>query len=806
MKRLRRLLFLGGWLFALGLGAVWLLWSRCGLEGCPDVNRLRGYVPDEASVLLDRNGEEIGQLFLVNRLVVPLDSLPPYLPDAFIAVEDQRFWSHRGVDWYRVLGAAWANLRARRVEEGSSTITMQLARNVFPERIPQSQRTIGRKLTEMRVAGKIEKHFTKEQIIELYLNQIYFGDGAYGIEAAAAEYFGKPAAELTLGEATILAGLIPAPHRLSPRRNLEGSLRRRDVVLGKMVEQGMTTREEAEKARAESIVLGRSRRREGGRAPYFVEGVRQELEEELGAALYTSGYIIHTTLDPRVQRVAEEELEAQLRAVEAGRHGSFRQPRRGSEEGVDTTGAEVTRYLQGAVVVIDAASGDILALVGGRDFGDSRFDRATQAWRQPGSAFKPFVYGAALAQGFSPAMVLSDEPLRITLPDGRVWEPRNFEGSYRGNVTMRQALAQSRNVPTIRLAEEVGIHEVIDFARRAGLSGTIPPVPSIAIGAAEVTLLELTTAFAAFATLGRRPTPRLVTRVEDRRGRVVWERPVEARRVIDPAVAFLLTDLLRGVIDHGTGTGVRAAGFRGPAAGKTGTTNDATDVWFLGYTPEWAAGVWIGFDQPRTILRGATGGRLAAPVWGRIMRRTHPPGGAGWTPPPGVEQRWVDAAGNLYEEGCPTFGDLRAEYFIAGTRAPDGCSMVGPPLLGRPLGPDSGWVDPSMHHDSAGAAEERWWEELRRRLPPAPELDSGISPPTEPSADPGQAAPTPGRPPGTGEPPRDSVDHSTPAVDDPPRSRPAPRPADPDGPPLLGEPLPGGAQGGATPSAPAPPR
>lgn len=752
MKRSKLLLFIGGGIIALGVGVLWVLWSRCGTEGCPDVARLSEYVPDEASVVLDRNGGQLGQLYRVNRVIVPLDSLPPYLPAAFIAVEDQRFWRHRGVDWVRVLGAAWANLRARRVEEGFSTITMQLARNVFPKRIPQSQRTLGRKLTEMRVAGQIERRFTKRQILELYLNQIYFGDGAWGIEAAAAEYFGKSASRLTLGEAAVLAGLIRAPQRLSPRRNPSGAQGRRGVVLAKMVEQGVITADAARAADAEPLRIRHGTVRGVGPAAYFVEEVRQELEAELGEELYTGGYLIHTTLDPAVQAVAEAELEAQLKAIEAGRFGVFRHPRRGAggEAGAgegDAAQGDETRYLQGAVVVMDAASGDLLALVGGRDFRDSKFDRAVQAWRQPGSAFKPFVYGAALAAGYPPTQVLSDEPLSVVLSNGSIWEPRNFEGSYRGAVTMRQALAQSRNVATIRLAQEVGLPQVIDFARRLGLTGPIPHVPSIAIGAAEVTLLELTAAYAAFATLGVRPTPRLVTRVVDRDGRVVWSRPAEGRRVVDPAVAFVLTDLLRGVVDRGTGTPVRAAGFRGPAAGKTGTTNGSTDVWFLGYTPERVAGVWIGFDRPQAIVPGATGGRLAAPVWGRIMRRTLPPGSVGWSPPAGVEQQWVDAAGRVYRDGCPAFGELRPEFFVAGSAPPDGCAGVGSPLLGRPIGP-GGWPDSGLVHpdsfpawDSAGGGG--WWWQMRRRMRRS-DPDSGLVAP--PSTAPGtEHAPLPGR-------------------------------------------------------------
>lgn len=813
MKRSKLLLFLGGSLFFLGAGALWVLWSRCGLDGCPDVGRLNGYVPDEASLVLDREGGELGHLYRVNRVIVPLDSLPPYVPSAFVAVEDQRFWEHHGVDWVRVLGAAWANVRARRVEEGSSTITMQLARNVFPKRIPQAQRTLGRKLTEMRVAGEIERRFTKRQILELYLNQIYFGDGAWGIEAAAAEYFGKSASRLTLGEAAVLAGLIRSPQRLNPRSNPEGARGRRGVVLQQMVQQGVITAAAARTAAAEPIHVRHGSVDDAGPAAYFVEEVRQELEAELGEALYTGGYLIHTTLDPAVQAAAEAELETQLKAIEAGRFGTFRHPRRGSSGrgaggGVapgaaagDSAGGEETRYLQGAVVVMDAASGDVLALVGGRDFGESKFDRAVQAWRQPGSAFKPFVYGAALAAGYPPTTVLSDEPLRVVLPDGSTWEPRNFEGSYRGDVTMRQALAQSRNVATIRLAQEVGLERVIEFARRLGLSGPIPQVPSIAIGAAEVTLLELTTAYAAFATLGDRPTPRLATRVVDRDGRVVWSRPARSGRVIDPAVAFVLTDLLRGVVDHGTGTPVRTAGFRGPAAGKTGTTNGSTDVWFLGYTPQRVAGIWIGFDRPRAIVPGATGGRLAAPIWARIMTRTRPAGGAGWSPPAGVEQRWVDAAGRAYRDGCPSFGELRPEYFVAGTAPQDGCAGLGRPLLGRPLGPggwpDSGLVAPDSITGGDGAGDSDWWGRLRHRLR-RQDPDSASAEPADSSAPgapgaPGARGGRPGWPARPGDAATDSglVKHppSPVRIPTPPDSAARPTPARPG---VLGRPVPSG--------------
>ncbi|HEX7117777.1 MAG TPA: PBP1A family penicillin-binding protein [Longimicrobiales bacterium] len=694
-------------LLAVTAGIGWLLWERCGLRGCPDVERLNGYVPDEASIVVDREGREVAKLYRVHRVVIPLDSLPAYVPLAFVAVEDRRFWEHDGVDWPRVAGAAWANLRARRIVEGFSTITMQLARNVFPERLPLSERTLSRKLAEMRVAKEIEERFTKRQILEMYLNQIYFGGGAWGIEAAAQEYFGKPAAELTLAEAALLAGLIRAPNRLSPRVNPNAALARRGVVLRMMAVQGLIPEVEAEAAAREPLALARGTVGREGRAPYFVEEVRRVVEERLGEAVYTEGYTIHTTLDLGVQGIAESELGRQLTAIEAGAYGAYRHAVYAADA---SDGSGRTRYLQGAVVVLDARRGDVVALVGGRDFRDSKYNRATQARRQPGSAFKPFVYAAALAAGYPPTHVLSDMPLHRVLSNGTVWSPSNFGGRYAGAVTLRDALVQSRNVATVRLAEEVGLDEVIELARRLGLDGPIPRVPSIAIGAGEVSLLRLVAAYAAFATLGERPEPRFVTRVEDRAGRVVWRNPPESRRVLDPGVAFLTTDLMRDVVDRGTGTAVRAVGFHGPVAGKTGTTNDATDVWFIGFTPSHVAGVWIGFDRPQRVVPGATGGRLAAPVWGRIMRRAAPASGAGWTPPPGVETRLVDAWGNVLPQACAPYGAVREEYFLAGTVPPATC---GPGVY--PAWPDSGGPE-LLGEPAEDPDDDGWWDRMRRRL------------------------------------------------------------------------------------------
>lgn len=683
--------------------AFTVLWARCGVRGCPDVDELKGYLPEEASVVLDRDGEEVGKLFQVNRVIVPLDSLPEHVVEAFVAAEDRRFWDHGGIDWRRVPGAALANVRAGGVAEGFSTITMQLARNLFPDKLPAAQQTIWRKLGEMRVALDIEEEYPKRDILQMYLNQVYFGNGAWGIEAAAQEYFGGPASELTLAQAALLAGILPAPSRLNPRSNRDQAVERQDVVLRRMAEQGVITDTEAEEARAASLDLTRSRAEVDDVAPYFVEAVRQELEEVFGNELYTGGFRIHTTLDLTVQNAAQRALVNQIQAIESGRFGAFRHAVYSAAGDAEAASG----YLQGAVVTMQANTGAVLALVGGRDFDQSKYNRALQARRQPGSAFKPFVYATALARGYPPTMRLEDQPIRRVLSGGQVWEPRNYGDSYAGEVTMREALVQSKNVATVRLSEQVGLQSILRTARAMGIQGDLPQYPSVVLGSGEVRVIDMATAYAAFATLGERPQPFFVTRIEGRDGRILWSREPRRYQVIDPAVAFLVTDMLRDVVDRGTGTGVRAAGFSGPAAGKTGTTNDATDVWFVGYTPDVVSAVWIGFDEPKTIVRGATGGSMAAPVWGRVMRQVPGQGGV-WTPPPGVEKRTVDQYGNVVASNCPTFGETREEWFLTGSAPLSDCQYPG----GLAWDSMGGWD--SM--PPPGEGDDGWFDRLRQRI------------------------------------------------------------------------------------------
>ena len=472
---------------------------------------------------------------------------------------------------------------------------------------------------------------------------------------------------MTIAQAATLAALPKSPTIYDPRRSPERNKRRRNLVLNLMAQQGMITEAQAERAKASPVGARRDppeRARESLTAPYFVEAVRRSLEEKFGENLYTVPLRVYTTLDRTAQRAAEEELTRQLRAVENGAFGRYKGKRYAAKDAA----LEETEYVQGAVVVLDAHDGGVLAHVGGRDYRQSRFDRATRAQRQAGSAFKPFVYAAAISEGYTPSQPIKDEPLKMELEGGEVWEPRNITGDFRGQVTMREALVQSRNIPTIRLAAEVGLNDVARVARTSGIRSKIPETPAMAIGTAAVTPLEMARAYTPLATLGTRSEPHWIERVEDANGKIIWEPKIRTDEVMEEGVAFLVTNMLQDAVNRGTGTAVRSTGFRGPAAGKTGTTNDGSDVWFVGYTPDAVAAIWIGFDNPKEIVNDASGGRIAAPMWGRIMRRMYSSRRmpAAWQTPESVIRRTIDpVSGMVIAEGCkPNRGQSRKELFL----------------------------------------------------------------------------------------------------------------------------------------------
>jgi penicillin-binding protein 1A len=619
--------------------------SVCG-SPCLDLHRVVSEEPAAASIVTDRNGVEIARFFYEDRRPLRLEEIPETLRSAVLATEDARFYQHHGIDYVRVGGAMLKNVLLRRTAQGFSTITMQLARTTYPELLPVTEKTLRRKLAEVRVAREIEHALTKRQILQRYLNTVYLGQGAYGVESAARRYFGKPVTKLTLAEAALIAGLPRAPSRDNPVVNPTRALERRSVVLNRMLDEGMITSRAADSARAEPLHLSAlasrdttidppvlaadssqdlvaddnalfnaglaTRTPDGTLAPFFVEAIRQQLSATLGRDLYRGGYRIHTTLDVRVQAAAERALAAQLASIERGDLGPRGRPTPGGPR------------LEGAVVVMDGRTGDILALVGGRDFRQSRFNRVTQAVRQPGSAFKVITLAAAIEQGWSADRMISDDSIPITLGDGTTWSPGNFDAGHGGGmVSLQTMITQSLNRAATRLAFAVTLDSVISMGRRLGLTTDLPRVPSLALGVGGVRMLEMVSAFSPMTRSdGHRSLPRWVIGLTDRHLAHTKVNPARDTVALAPEDVAKWRAMLENVVDYGTGGPVRRAGYIGPAAGKTGTTSNASDLWFIGATPNLVAGVWVGYDTPREVLPGVngTGGRASGPVWGALMR------------------------------------------------------------------------------------------------------------------------------------------------------------------------------------------
>jgi penicillin-binding protein 1B len=589
-----------------------------------------------------------------DRRLVPLAKLPKHLVDAVLAAEDRRFYRHHGVDWVRLGGALVSNARARRTVEGGSTITQQLVKNLYVG----SERTLGRKLREAARAVLLELRHDKDEILEAYLNQIYLGqNGAlaiHGVERAAQHYFGKSAEAVTLEEAALLAGLIPAPNRYTPLRHPKRALERRNLVLRLMREQGRITPAAERAAAAKPLRLARS---EPPPSPgsFFVSWLRRDLEARLGAvALSEGGLSIFSTLDAGFQRAAESAVASGLAALER-RHARLARGRARPEA---------------ALIALDPLTGDVLALVGGRDAARSPFNRAVAARRQPGSLMKPIVAAAALSRAgndhvLTLASVLADEPLEVAVPEG-VWRPANFDGRHRGPVTLRNALEQSLNVPFARLGLEVGLVRVVDTARRFGIGGALRPIPSVALGAFEVSPLEITAAYGVFASGGRLASPRHTLAVQEPGGRVRGGQDVVRVRVLDEAEAYLVVSALRGVVERGTARSLRRLGVRAPVAGKTGTTDGERDAWFIGFTPDLVVGVWVGFDGDGEL--GLTGAEAALPIFadfaGGALARARP---APFALPRRVDVVEVDPRTGLRCRGEP-------EVFLRGTAPKRRCA------------------------------------------------------------------------------------------------------------------------------------
>jgi penicillin-binding protein 1A len=563
----------------------------------------------QSTIVLDRHGQPAFTFYAEQRTDVPIDRVSRHMVDAIVAVEDRRFYSHRGLDPVRIAGAAWRNVRAGRIREGGSTITQQLARaaQLSPAR------TFDRKIREAMIALHLEERFTKAEILQEYLNTVYFGEGLYGVEAASRGYFAKPATDLTPADAALLAALVRSPSVDAPGVSPERARRRRDLVLRLMLRQGKLSESDFRAALAMPLpessghgsVVSVSA---SGIGEYFQEEVRRQLVAMFGDdRVLRGGLRVQSTYDPAMQAAAETAIRSRIAEIAASRRGS--------------------RDLQGSLVAIDPVNGDVLALVGGRSFTESPFNRATQARRQAGSAFKPIIYAAALERGYAPGSMLRDLDTPIDASEG-AWLPagEHEESEY----TLRNALKVSSNRAAAQLLQTVGLNTTVFYAHRFGIASQLPMVPSLALGTGGVTLLELTAAYGVFANEGLRSAPRFITRVEDADGTLLWTTPVETTRVISATNAFLMSSMLSDVVSRGTATGARAAGFTLPAAGKTGTTDDYTDAWFVGYTPHLAAGVWFGMDTPAPIMTRGFAGTVAVPAWARFMKHATAGAKADW--------------------------------------------------------------------------------------------------------------------------------------------------------------------------------
>jgi 1A family penicillin-binding protein len=634
---------------------------------------------DQATAVFDDADKLAFTIFKEQRIEVPLSQVSPNLVRALIAVEDQRFYEHHGFDAIRIVSAALTNIRHRRAAQGGSTITQQLARQSFLT----PDKTLRRKLQELILAGRIERQYTKPQILELYLNKVYFGDGLHGVEAASRGYFGKHASQLTVPEAALLAGLVKSPSSYAPTVSLERAVARRNVVLQTMVESGAIDRGTWKVARATKVVLRDDLRAGEPHGQYFKEQVRRELVERFGwQRVYQGGLRVFSTIDMPMEIAAESIVDEWMTTLD-GRRKALAVKRAAQKKVEPAVDAEP---LQAALVAIDPQSGHVRVMIGGRDFKDSSFNRAVQAHRQPGSAFKPFVYAAALESGYTPATIIDHLNDPIDTLQG-AWTPED-EHSAAGEMSLRAGLRMSSNRAAVRLLQEVGIPKTVEYAKNMGV-GDVPSVPSLALGSGEVTLASMTAAYAAFANHGLVPKPIFVRRVEDLDGRVLYEAEESSTRAITDITAYLMSTMMADVINAGTGSRARQLGFTLPAAGKTGTTNGFNDAWFVGFTPKIVAGVWVGFDQPRTILPGGFAADIAVPVWAKFMKVATRGDKPEWfTPPSGVTTATVcRLSGKLATEGCQDVelvddhgrierrSMVYTEYFARGTEPTSYCDL-----------------------------------------------------------------------------------------------------------------------------------
>jgi penicillin-binding protein 1A len=572
----------------------------------------------ERNTIYDVDGKIYSRLAGANRLKVSLSEVSPFLVTAVLAREDARFYEHKGIDWRGILRALVRDITSGSAKEGASSITQQLARNS----LPLGGRTLSRKILEAMVALRIERQFSKQQILELYINRIYFGNGCYGVETASQAYFGKSASKLNLPEAALLAGLIRSPNRLSPLKNPEGAKTQRNIVLDRMVALKKLSAAEAEDAKRAKITP-HPKRMPFVQENYAMDAVQRDLNLLLTQdQIDNGGLSIYTTLDPAVQNAAQDALETQLTKIE--HQSNFHHPLKANYKPPENgEGDSAMPYLEGSVVVIDNASGGIRALVGGRDYGQSKFNRAlAPANRQVGSAFKPFVYTVAFNHGLLPGAAISDGPIQPGEIEGAgSWSPANSDGTYGGIMPCSYGLIHSRNTMSVRVGQFAGLDAVQKVANDLGVSQSIPHGPAIYIGSFETNLKDLTAAYSVFPNAGLRKQAYIIERIDNQQHKPMYRAAHISVPALDPSAAWMTSQLMEEVLTKGTAATARSLGFRLPAAGKTGTTNDYKDAWFAGYTSTLTCGVWVGFDQPTTIVPHGYGAALALPVWTQVMNK-----------------------------------------------------------------------------------------------------------------------------------------------------------------------------------------
>lgn len=566
----------------------------------PKISSLDDYRPHLVTEVYSRDGELIGEFFTERRYQVSLSDISPVMIEAIVSAEDDKFFDHKGINLLSIVRAAIRNIQSMEIKQGGSTITQQIVKSL----LLTPEKSFTRKVKEAILSMRIEGYLSKEEILTLYLNQIFFGQGAYGVEAASRVFFGKNATELTLEEASFLAGLPKAPSLYSPLRNLSLAKGRQWYVLGRMRDEGYITEEEAVEAANRPLNFIETDMRTVSKAPYFVEHLRRELEKDYGLSLYREGFRIQTSIDLAMQKAAEAAVEKGIKAYEERNRIS-----------------EGDEQVQAALVTMNPFTGEIEAMVGGNDFQQTQFNRAIQAKRQAGSAFKPVIYAAALDKGFTPASIIIDSPVMFNMRDDsgfKFWEPQNYDRKFLGPVTMRHALTFSRNVVTIKILQDIGVEYAVSYARKLGIDGSFNRDLTLALGTCGVSLLDLTRAYGVFCAGGIKAEPLMTLKMKDRDGKTVKNSMPNLHTVISPQTAYLVTSMLSSVVEEGTGRRIRA--LQRPSAGKTGTTNDVRDALFIGFTPDRVTGVWIGFDDMKPLGRNETGAVAAGPIWLDFMR------------------------------------------------------------------------------------------------------------------------------------------------------------------------------------------